>query len=135
MARPLAELLAAGPLTLAPPPELVVPVPLHPGRERSRGYSQSALLGAALGHLFGVRHEPRALLRTRPTAPQVGLTAAARRENVRGAFRCPRPELVRGRTVWLVDDVITTGATVAEAARTLRLAGARQVWAVAVAHD
>ncbi|MER3398365.1 MAG: amidophosphoribosyltransferase, partial [Chloroflexota bacterium] len=135
LARPLAELLAAGPLKPVPAPELVVPVPLHPDRARSRGYNQAALLGKELAHLFGVHYEPQGLIRTRPTVPQVGLSAAARRENVRGAFRCPRPELVSGRRIWLVDDVITTGATVTEAARTLRRAGACQVWAVAVAHD
>lgn len=135
LARPLAELLAAGPLKPIPAPELVVPIPLHPDRERSRGYNQAALLGKELARLLGVPCEPRGLVRTRPTASQVGLSAAARRENVRGAFRCPRPDLVQGRRVWLVDDVITTGATAAEAAQTLRRAGARQVWAVAVAHD
>jgi len=135
LARPLADLLVLGPLSDLPAPGVIVPVPLHPSRQRLRGYNQSALLAAELGTRLGVRDFPGALIRVRPTAPQVGLDAAARRENVRDAFRCPDPAVVRGLTVWLVDDVVTTGATVTEAARVLRRAGARQVWAVAVAHD
>jgi len=128
-------LLAEGPLNGLPPADVVVPVPLHPSRQRLRGYNQSALLGAQLANRLGLTHAPGALIRVRPTAPQVGLDAAARRQNVRDAFRCPDPAAVRGLNVWLVDDVGTTGATVTEAARVLRRAGARQIWAVAVAHD
>ncbi len=110
-------------------------VPLHPSRERARGYNQSALLGAELASILRVRYSPGCLARIRPTAPQVGLSGPARRENVRDAFRCDDPGAVDGLSVWLVDDVVTTGATVTEAASVLRRAGARQVWAVAVAHD
>jgi predicted amidophosphoribosyltransferase len=69
----------------------------------------------------------RALIRIRPTLPQTDLTAAARRANVRDAFRVPRPSEVRGRRLLLVDDVLTTGATVGSAARALRAAGATAV--------
>ncbi len=123
LARPLARLLAEGPLRGLPTPDVVVPIPLHRYRERSRGYNQSALLAAELAALLKVRHIPGGLVRIWPTAPQVGLDAPARRANVRDAFRCPDPAAVGGLTVWLVDDVITTGATVTEAARVLRRAG------------
>jgi len=98
---------------------IVVPIPLHPKRLRARGFNQSALLALATGRPVDVR----ALERIRDTPPQAGLKAEARRQNVAGAFRA-RSERVRGRRVALVDDVITTGATVEAASLELSRAGA-----------
>jgi len=112
----------------------VVPVPLHPWRRLRRGFNQADVLSRALGP--PVIH---ALWRIRATAPQTGLTAFARRRNVRGAFRVS--PLVRRRVlqsyvvdriVILVDDVWTTGATLDECARVLKAAGAREVSALTV---
>ena len=107
--------------------ELVVPVPLHPRRLVERGYDQAALLAMPIARRWGVRCAPRALVRTRPTPPQASLDRAARSANVADAFRCAMPEKVRGRRVLLVDDVRTTGATLAACADALRRAGAPEV--------
>ena len=131
----LAELLAheAGGARLLEPGVVLVPVPLHPRRLRERGFNQSALLGAALGRRLGLDCEPLALVRRRETPPQAGLSAAARRRNVAGAFAVRRPARVAGRVVALVDDVVTTGATARACAAALRAAGAREVRLVSVA--
>jgi ComF family protein len=107
--------------------ELVVPVPLHPSRLVERGFDQAALLGTAVARRWAIPCAPRALARTRPTPPQASLDRAARAANVADAFGCHAPEKVRGRSILLVDDVRTTGATLASCADALRRAGAREV--------
>lgn len=108
-------------------PEVVVAVPLSAQRLRERGYNQAGLLAGALADLVGARYAPQALARVRHTPSQVGLTQAQRRENVQGAFAA-RGRAVAGRSVVLVDDVCTTGATLMAGAAVLRAAGAAQVW-------
>lgn len=106
--------------------EVVVPVPLHWRRRWKRGYNQASAMARELAAGLGIPCE-NVLRRVRNTPAQVGSTATARRENVRGAFRArPKSELA-GRTVLLVDDVMTTGSTASEATRTLRAAGATRV--------
>jgi ComF family protein len=112
------------------PPDLVVPVPLHPRRLRQRGFNPAGLLARAAARACGAPIDPTALVRLRDTPSQTGLDRRQRRANVRGAFAARRPVPAR---VWLVDDVVTTGATLAEAARALRRAGARRVIAVCAA--
>jgi ComF family protein len=109
--------------------DLVVPVPLHPWRHISRGFNQAADLAAALGP-----PAVTALRRRRSTPPQAGLPAAQRHRNVRNAF-APRWRASRlhGRIVVLVDDVLTTGATLEACARIVRDCGAREVRAVTAA--
>lgn len=109
--------------------DVVVPVPLHAVRFLARRYNQSAELARAIADRTGLAFEPGALRRIKPTRRQVGLTANERRVNVRGAFRVP-PECeiaVAGRTVLLVDDVYTTGATIAAATKALLRAKASRV--------
>lgn len=115
--------------------DVVVPVPLSRRRLMARGFNQSALLAQDLARLSGCVYEPFALVRTRATPRQVGLTRAERKLNVRGAFAVPLrgQTLVAGRKVLLVDDVITTGATCGAAARALKRAGAARVDVVALA--
>jgi ComF family protein len=113
--------------------DLVVPVPLHSKRKRDRGYNQSELLARSLARQIAVPLEKGALVRTRPTLPQVGLTDAQRLENVRGAFRCALPRRVSGKRVLLIDDVMTTGATASSAARALLEGGASRVSVLTVA--
>jgi len=113
--------------------DIVLPVPLHGRRLRLRGYNQSAHLALALARRLG-RPAPEGVLeRTRPTRPQVGLKRPERAANVRGAFRVALGGLVAGRRVLLVDDVITTGATITACAKALRAAKAARVtvWAAA----
>jgi ComF family protein len=108
-------------------------VPLHPRRRRERGFNQSELLATELARRTGLRLAPLALVRRRDTAPQAGLTAAARRANVEGAFAVRQRARVSGRPVVLVDDVLTTGATARGCARVLREAGAAEVRVLTVA--
>jgi ComF family protein len=113
--------------------DAVVPVPLHALRERERSYNQSALLAQEVAARLGRRFDGRALVRTRRTESQTAFDVARRHANVLGAFTAARPEWVARRCVLLVDDVMTTGATLSECARALKKAGARAVWAVTVA--
>ena len=126
-----AELLA--PFAADRAPDLLVPVPLHVRRLRQRGFNQAVLLGEVLGREWGVPLAREVLRRIRWTEPQVGLPAAERADNVRGAFAVADPIRVAGRRVMLVDDVCTTGSTLYECGRTLRKAGAAEVLAVTVA--
>ena len=109
--------------------DAVVPVPLHWLRRLTRGYNQSAAVAGGVARVLGLPCRPSWLRRVRHTPKQVGRSFAARQANVRGAFRA-RPAAA-GRCVLLVDDVMPSGATLAEAARALRAAGAARV-AVAV---
>lgn len=106
---------------------LLVPVPLHRTRLRERGYNQAALLARALATGRGLRADVRVLVRIRPTPVQTGLGLPARRANLRDAFVVRNATCVAGRTVVLVDDVLTTGATADACALALRAAGAGRV--------
>ena len=114
--RPLClELVAAA--------DLLAPVPLHPKRIKNRGFNQSLLLAQAFP---GAPVAREAVVRTRHTAPQVGLNPKERQDNVKGAFSVTDPARVKGKSVLLIDDLYTTGSTVKECARVLRKAGARR---------
>jgi ComF family protein len=119
---------------------VVAPVPLHPSRSRERGFNQAELLARGLvrklrkeERFHGLRFMADCLRRIRATVPQVGLSVAARRENVSGVFSVARPEEVRDRTVVVVDDVMTTGATLSACAAALKRAGASRVLALSLA--
>ena len=114
-------------------PDAIVPVPLHRDRLRSRGFNQAQELARPVSRRLGRPLLMRACVRTRATQPQSGLDSREdRRRNVAGAFRVRRP-LAGYRRVAIVDDVLTTGATTRELARTLRAAGIDQIviWACA----
>ncbi len=113
--------------------DLIVPVPLHWRRLLMRRFNQSALLGFALSRTLNVPCLPAALKRTRYTTPQMRLARAERLKNVRNAFAVPDAASVNGKHVLLVDDVVTTGATVAACAATLKKAGAASVHVLALA--
>lgn len=113
-------------------PALIVPVPLHRARLRQRGYNQALELARPLARALGVPLRHDLLLRAHPTAAQSELDAPSRRRNVRGAFAVA-PRAVLPRHVTVLDDVMTTGATLAECARVLSRAGVARVdvWALA----
>jgi competence protein ComFC len=114
-------------------PALLLPVPLHPRRERERGFNQASLLAWRVGRAWQCPVRDDVLVRAVATHSQTELDAPARRANVRDAFRLRRPELIAGRHVLLVDDILTTGATLSECARCLREGGAAVVGALTVA--
>lgn len=108
-------------------------VPLHRVRQRTRGYNQAALLAHGLARELGKPFLSNLLLRHRQTGTQTHLTARERVANVHGAFAVRRPPLVQGRAILLVDDVMTTGATVSECARMLKVVDATRVCVLTVA--
>jgi ComF family protein len=116
--------------------DLIVPVPLHPMRLWSRRYNQSAVLAQRLRRLAAKPVDPLVLVRTRATPSQGKMPSAkARRRNVQGAFKVParkRPAIA-GRKILIVDDVLTTGATIEACARTLKRAGAAEVFVLTLA--
>jgi len=115
--------------------DLIVPVPLAPKRARERGYNQAAVLAAELAKLLGTEVLSGILTRTRETAAQKKMTLLERQENLRNAFTVTTPArlAIKGKRILLVDDVITTGATADECARTLKKAGAKSVEVLTVA--
>jgi ComF family protein len=113
-------------------PAVLLPVPIHWLRELHRGFNQSELLARAAASRLRLPVTGSALVRQRRRRPQVGLTAPERSHNVRGAFRAGNHEVIRGRSLVLVDDVCTTGSTLTECALMLKTAGARRVYGLTV---
>jgi competence protein ComFC len=133
LAPDLAALLHAYVRSNSVPGEVYVPVPLHPRRLRERGYNQSALLARELGRLDGVAVEEGCLVRTVFRPPQVRTASVEeRRRNVAGAFAC-RDRRLAGKRVVLIDDVLTSGATLGAGAGALKAAGVVSVWGLTVA--
>ncbi|MDP2878197.1 MAG: ComF family protein [Sulfuricella sp.] len=126
LAKPLAE-LAVG----HPKPDLLLPMPLHPSRLKERGLNQSLEIAKPISRWLDIPLAAEACRRTRDTPTQAGLKLRERRRNVRGAFACDLD--LRGKSVAVLDDVMTTGATLEEISRALRLRGATTIsaWVVA----
>lgn len=129
---PLAAWFGArlGQMLVAADHDLVLPLPLHPSRLRTRGFNQSLEMARPVARALGVAVDPTLLSRIRATPPQAELPLKERARNVRGAFACAGD--LAGKRVLLVDDVMTTGATLREAARILKIHGAGPI-TVAVA--
>lgn len=136
---PVAEMLgrvmaeARGPALRETGVGVVVPVPLYWARRWARGYNQAAAVARELAAGLGLPVESRWLVRVQSAPQHAQPSAAARRENIRGAFRCGPRASPGGKTILLVDDVMTTGSTLGEAARVLRDAGAAEVVAAVLA--
>ena len=131
LARLLFETQSRPPLNRA---TRLVPVPLHPERERERGFNQATVLARALATRTRLPLDEWSVVRTEHTARhRAGMDARARRETVESAFKVVRPRLITGERVLLIDDVLTTGATVSSCARALKDAGALEVFVLTVA--
>ena len=130
VARLLADYLRRNPY----PADAYCPVPLHPRRERNRGFNQCALIARELSALTGVAVDADALRRSRHTPPQVSMdTAGARHRNIADAFECATG--ADGKRYILIDDVVTTGSTMSACAAALKDAGATHVWGISFARQ
>lgn len=134
MARPLGALLAEHLRARPLPAQTLLAVPLHPARQAERGFNQAAELARELARGAGQTLLEDGLVRVRATSQQAQLNAVQRRENIRGAFAWRGPTAPPQR-VLLVDDVLTTGATLGACAAALRQAGAQEVYAIALARS
>lgn len=113
--------------------DLLIPIPLDHRRRVEREYNQSALLAEKIAQILKVKFEPGRLVKKRSTSSQSLLGREARRMNLSGVFKVSRPDGLPGRTVLLVDDIFTTGATLEEAKRTLKAAGVSRVGCLTLA--
>jgi ComF family protein len=125
LARTMARYMA--PLVGDAPDRLLIPVPLHRTRLWSRGFNQSALVARELSRRLGIPAAPLALARSRRTPPLKGMSPLQRRKTVAGAFRVRERGAIAGKTIILVDDVLTTGSTAEACARVLKRAGAARI--------
>jgi len=113
---------------------LIIPVPLHPERERERGFNQALLLARELSRLSNLPLDEHSVVRRVHTERhRAGMDAKARRQSVSEAFAVRHPKLIAGQRVLLVDDVFTTGATVSACAAVLKGAGAEEVFVLTIA--
>lgn len=112
---------------------ILIPIPLSKKRLRWRGFDQAEELSKEISNYFKMPILNNVLIRERETLPQVDLEGKDRKENIKGAFFCQKPDLIRGRKIFLIDDVYTTGTTMEEAAKILKEAGAKEVWGMVVA--
>lgn len=115
------------------PPDALYPIPLHTRRLKWRGYNHAEELAKQLGQAFSLPVVTNVLLKTKHTIPQASLGKEKRLNNMRNAFVVQNPQTISSKSILLVDDVYTTGATMEEAAKTLKKAGAAQVFGVTVA--
>ncbi len=136
LTEPLAQMMAlTWEAESLPRPDFIVPVPLHPAKLRKRGYNQSELLARRLGEKFKVAVNSTSLIRRRDTVPQNRLRKEEREKNVQGAFDVLPDSLPTDTLVLLIDDVMTTGATMRETSLALLKSGIREVYALTAARD
>ena len=114
-------------------PDLIIPVPLHYMRLIKRKYNQSALLANEISKLTGIKTDLFSLKRHKNTTPQVKFTGKERIKNVHGAFVVKKSENIKGKSIVLIDDVMTTGSTLKECAIALKKVGAKKIYALTAA--
>lgn len=115
--------------------QVLFPVPLHRKKYKQRGYNQSELLARSLAGLRGLPLDSSSLVRLRNTPSQTKFGREGRLQNMSGAFSCVNPQVVKGKTILLIDDVATTGATLEGCAQALKEAGAKKVMAYTLARE
>jgi ComF family protein len=128
----LGEILSEGVKNLNWQFDLIVPVPIHPLKKAERGYNQSDYIVKRLSKSLGIPYSTKLLKRTKQTESQTHLAMTERAKNVANAFKVKNPELTKGKSFLLVDDVITTGATTQECGRALVNSGAKTVYACSI---
>ena len=136
LAEPLGAVLVQAYIRWSLQADAIIPVPLHYEREQERGYNHAQLLAEVCAAHLHVPLGSDIIVRHRATAAQVGLNGQERQQNVMGAFECTqafKSGQLQGRTLLLLDDVCTTGATLGACARPLFAAGAREVWGLVLA--
>ncbi len=112
---------------------ILVPIPLHKKKLKKRGFNQASEIAKELSENLKIPVFNDALIKTKQTPAQVELKKEEREENIKGVFLCRKPELVMGKKILLIDDILTTGSTIEQCARLLKKAGAKEVWGVVVA--
>ena len=114
---------------------ILIPVPLTKKKQKQRGFNQAEEIGKELSKFLKIPLVNNVLTKIKETLPQVELSGKERGENIKGVFLCKNPDAVRGKKILLVDDVFTTGSTMEECARVLKIADAREVWGVVIARE
>ena len=118
-----------------PENSLLIPVPLRNSKKRERGFNQSEEIAKELSKFFKIPYQFNNLIKIKKTQPQIELKRKERAKNVKDSFKLKNPQMVQEKTIFLIDDVFTTGATMEECARVLKEAGAKKVWGIAVARE
>ncbi len=113
---------------------VIIPTPLHKSRYRERGFNQSEIIGQHLSDRFSIKMEKNLLFKIQKTKSQMELAGEERKQNILGVFAVKNQDLIKNKTILLIDDVKTTGATLEEAACVLKKAGAHRIWATTIAH-
>ena len=131
LSKPLSDVLLR---IIIPPVNAVLPVPLHKKRLREREFNQSALIAKHLAKNFRIPLHLDCLVKVKDTKPQVGLRSNERRKNLKKAFAVQKSDLIEGKDILLIDDVVTTGATVRECSHVLKKAGAGDIHVITLAH-
>jgi ComF family protein len=132
LAKPLAKLMINAAPELVVKADIITPVPLHFRRRISRKYNQAGLLALNIAKISGIKYQPLLMQRTRATKRQTSLNRQQRQENVENAFTCSVADL-KGKTILLIDDVMTTGSTLNECAKALKAQGAQRVYGLVFA--
>lgn len=141
LAKPLASLIIEHILLLNENPNLLlkdstlIPIPLDKKKIKQRGYNQSEELAKELSKIIEIPFLANILIKTKYTLPQMELSEEERRKNLKNVFTCKNTDIIRGKKIFLIDDVYTTGSTMEECSRVLKEAGAKEVWGIAVARD
>lgn len=135
-AKPLAKILLAyiGPIKPISPASIIIPIPLHFSREKERGFNQSKAIAEEINKAIGAKLMAGNLIRIKNTKPQPEMKGLEKRlENITGCFAVKNPELIKGRSVILIDDVFTSGSTMNESVKVLREVGTKRITALVVA--
>ncbi len=114
---------------------LLTPVPLTKRKLKKRGFNQAEEIAKELSRVLKIPLISNNLIKTKETLPQVNLSEKERKENLKNAFFCESPVLIRQKKIFLIDDVYTTGSTMEEAAKTLKQSGAKEIWGIAVTRE